>query len=722
MARVRTAFMFLNSLAVSWVLLLCLVVKASLFLVEVSEKRNLLKPEWKDVGPEETAGIVNRAFFIWMNNTFIKGFRTLLTVDVLSPLDTEMLEASKPTKLISSWERGSKPVVAIIPSIPPLTQKLSYAVYQHKTYRLLTLYRGSLVTMIFRKTLRMSASSTSEAEAITLMSADIDRIGSSMSLIHELYASVIELAVALWLLYRLLGIAILAPIGWVIFCLIAAVPLARAAGNAQIPWLEAIETRLTATAKALGSMKAIKMTGLADIVSSRIAGLRMDEIKASRRHRVLNVLVFISYFASTALAPVWAFTAFILIAKARGSETLTEGVAFAVLSIFELLNQPIIYIVDGVEHIQTVINSFQRIQTYLTSPEREDQRDLPASHMSSDSSVFGKDDIHGKVLEDEKIIIPQSQCPDIMLSLNEVSVGYNLEEKIILGGLTFKVRRGQITVIAGPVGCGKSTLLRAILGEVPFKGSIATGFRTAAYCPQTPWSTWGTVRNNIVGMSPWDRTWYDTVVDACALDADFRELPDGDQTMTGTRGSQLSGGQQMRVSFARALYSRNPVMVLDDVLTGLDRTTERHIIDRVFSKDGVLKKLNATVIMASNSAHHLDLGDQVIVLDESGRIVRLGIPKTVSLPISPIQPDITRPQLGLGEQNDDAEAWQEIDMLINPATEQNRYAGDMRVTAVWMQWWTNANAEHPNERTGYWLGVYGALAALTILGCALADW
>lgn len=42
-------------------------------------------------------------------------------------------------------------------------------------------------------------------------------------------------------------------------------------------------------------------------------------------------------------------------------------------------------------------------------------------------------------------------------------------------------------------------------------------------------------------------------------------------------------------------------MVLDDVLTGLDRTTERHIIDRVFSKDGVLKKLNATVIMASNS-------------------------------------------------------------------------------------------------------------------------
>ncbi|KAG8427479.1 hypothetical protein J3459_006657 [Metarhizium acridum] len=191
-------------------------------------------------------------------------------------------------------------------------------------------------------------------------------------------------------------------------------------------------------------------------------------------------------------------------------------------------------------------------------------------------------------------------------------------------------------------------------------------------------------------------------------------------------------------------------MVLDDVLTGLDRTTERHIIDRVFSNDGMLKKLNSTIIMASNSAHHLDLGDQVIVLDENGRIVRRGIPKTVSLPISSIQPNITDPQPAPAEENNDAEVWQEIDMLMDPTTEQNRYSGDMRVygyyaniagrwtisiylfacctfvfgmtfPSVWIQWWTNSNAEHPNERTGYWLGVYGALAALTILGCALAD-
>lgn len=70
--------------------------------------------------------------------------------------------------------------------------------------------------MIFEKTLRMNSASITDAEAITLMSADIDRIGQSMPLIHELYASFIDIAIALWLLYRLLGISMVASIVWIV--------------------------------------------------------------------------------------------------------------------------------------------------------------------------------------------------------------------------------------------------------------------------------------------------------------------------------------------------------------------------------------------------------------------------------------------------------------------------------------------------------------------------
>lgn len=81
-------------------------------------------------------------------------------------------------------------------------------------------------------------------------------------------------------------------------CLLIGLPLAKAAGNAQIQWLEAIEDRLAATAKVLGAMKAIKLTGLTDIVSSRVGNLRLAEIHASLRHRVLVIFsaVVCKYF------------------------------------------------------------------------------------------------------------------------------------------------------------------------------------------------------------------------------------------------------------------------------------------------------------------------------------------------------------------------------------------------------------------------------------------
>jgi uncharacterized protein (DUF4213/DUF364 family) len=78
------------------------------------------------------------------------------------------------------------------------------------------MFRGSLVTLIYEKTLRINSSAIANAEAITLMSADIDRIGQSMPLLHEMYASVLEIALALWLLYRLLGVAMIGAILWIV--------------------------------------------------------------------------------------------------------------------------------------------------------------------------------------------------------------------------------------------------------------------------------------------------------------------------------------------------------------------------------------------------------------------------------------------------------------------------------------------------------------------------
>lgn len=67
--------------------------------------------------------------------------------------------------------------------------------------------RGSLVTLIFDKTLRIQSSAVSGAEAVTHMSADVERVGSGLVELHEIYSSLIEMGLALWLLARLLHVA-----------------------------------------------------------------------------------------------------------------------------------------------------------------------------------------------------------------------------------------------------------------------------------------------------------------------------------------------------------------------------------------------------------------------------------------------------------------------------------------------------------------------------------
>lgn len=243
---------------------------------------------------------------------------------------------------------------------------------------------------------------------------------------------------------------------------------------------------------------------------------------------------------------------YILLAQSRGTGTLTEGTAFAALSAFELLNQPMINAIDGFEHVQTVLNSFRRIQEYLVSEEREDYRTsnlIKAS--SSDSSLSQPNEKDDLTLGDEKAGAyekPYGSDSRTVAVAKDVSAKYTEEKESVLNGLNFEILRGQTTMIYGPVGSGKSTLLKLLLGELPITtGSVSTNFVKAAYCPQTPWITWGTIQQNIVGMSAFDKSYYDRVVQACALNPDFEELTNGDQTHAGIRGSRLSGGQQMRV-------------------------------------------------------------------------------------------------------------------------------------------------------------------------------
>jgi ATP-binding cassette, subfamily C (CFTR/MRP), member 1 len=170
--------------------------------------------------------------------------------------------------------------------------------------------------------------------------------------------------------------------------------------------------------------------------------------------------------------------------------------------------------------------AFQRIQEYLLEPPRFDERlSVKGSNLSpSAAEVF-------PAIQVENVTIrPNPSTPPLLKNIN------------------FVVEKGSFVICAGPVGSGKTMLARALLGELPTaSGTVSVASRRIACCEQSPWLPSGTLREAVCGFGRGDLRWYNEVIRLCCLDEDLRALPDGDQTMVGSRGLNLSGGQRQRV-------------------------------------------------------------------------------------------------------------------------------------------------------------------------------
>ncbi|OJJ44494.1 hypothetical protein ASPZODRAFT_135308 [Penicilliopsis zonata CBS 506.65] len=812
LTRVRTLFFFAAGRNIAFVFLASYCVKIMLLGLELTEKGDLVLDDGKTCGPEDTAGAYQRALFLWLNRLFARSYRSQLSLETLPKIDHDILSASNPDGLRGRWAGANKShrlallwtfvmhykwtvLAPVLPRLaytgftfsqPFLINKvltftsrssdeksanvaygligayaivyigaaISLTLYEHKVYRTLTKFRGSLVTLIYEKALLLnSLSGAWTAESITLMSADIDRLGLCAQDVHELYASTLDVALCIWLLYIYLGVGAAAAAGFNAICLFASFPVATVAGKAQVPWLDAIEARLTATAQALGNIKPIRMTGLAAGVSSTLRCLRAMEISAARRYRICNIFLSIGYFLSYAFTPVFGFGTYVLVTKANDSGALTEETAFAALAIFQLLNKPTVMVVDAIEHLQTVIECFTRIQSYLTRTEQAAYRTITSNQAALEAVTE-----QGIELKPSRSRSTMDNAPHVAAAMSRLTLRYSAEQRPVLEDISLELPRFQTTMIVGPVGCGKSSLLKLLLGQVPPpEGQLYTHFSRAAYCAQQPWVFKATLRENIVGMSsPWDETWYRQVLQACALVSDMNDLPQGDQTGAGMRGGSLSGGQRIRMSLARALYSREPVLILDDVLTGLDSVTQQSISAAVFGPEGLVKRCRSTVIMATSSVDQVRFADRVIVLGKgrvthnvpvkdfssiSDELQRLDDSESAHAPaIKRDDLDVTLSELGIPANDEEAAE----------AADASRQTGDFKAYAfygrvaglksvsiwlffttvfmfglnfpsVWLQWWVDANQRNPNERLGYWLGGFAGLACLAIVANIISD-
>jgi ATP-binding cassette subfamily C (CFTR/MRP) protein 1 len=231
------------------------------------------------------------------------------------------------------------------------------------------------------------------------------------------------------------------------------------------------------------------------------------------------------------------------------------------------------------------------------------------------------------------------------MDVRDASFAWTIGGLPIIHNVSFSIFRNRLVFIIGPVGCGKSTLLKGLLSETPScQGFVYSGASRCSFVDQTPWIQNTTIRRNIIGPAIPDVDWYEEVLRACALDHDIAAMPDSHGTfvpasdeasklyvlifvtdsIVGSKGISLSGGQKQRMALARALYSKNELMIIDDGFSGLDAETEEIVFTKIFGKQGLLKRLGTAVILATHTVHRLRYADHIISLDATGHITEQG--------------------------------------------------------------------------------------------------
>lgn len=630
---------------------------------------------------------------------------------------------------------------------------ITTALYQRQLHRLITKLRGSVIAAVYAKMLRLDSTKLNDNAALTLVTADIMRVCNSLKQIDDLFATPIEIGVAIYLLKRQIGVSCVAPVAISLVMTTISFFNSNTAVPMQKSWLQAVSDRVAMTSSVLGFAKAFKMMGLTEHFTDTIQHMRVLELEKYAEYRKYVTWRNVFAHVPEAVAPPLTLMMFVLL---EGRRALDPSTAFTSLALVALLTSPIQELIHAVPQFQTAIASLDRVQDFLLLGE-----DTAIVSQATDEIDTTRNP--DPVTSSEPTAIKARPKDDIgvstVLSLANVSVLLGADQQRVLHNITIDLKRRRTHLLVGAVGSGKSVLLKAILGDLPFSHGerrLRSRDEGMAFCAQDAWLPNDTVRSLLIGQSDFDCIWYSTVVSACALTSDIGSLPQGDETLVGTKGVSLSGGQRQRLALARALYSRKEIIVADDVLSGLDANTAAQVFSRVFGPHGLCKANGMAAILATHSSHFLTQVDHIIAIGagtiiEQGTFEELDTKKGYVHGIS-----IGTKRLGGSEDHEITPAERPEptapDKIDIAGQDLSRRIGDPAVYAyylrsigwklgiplaltilgfgfgmkfpdLWVKWWSEAEASgHGQHSLAYWIGLLFFFASISVLSGGAHIW
>ncbi len=254
--------------------------------------------------------------------------------------------------------------------------------------------------------------------------------------------------------------------------------------------------------------------------------------------------------------------------------------------------------------------------------------DVVQGGLAAGSRVFELLDITPDI-RDTNGAIPLDGISD-GISFEQVSFKY--EDEMVLKDIDLEVKVGKVVALVGMSGAGKTTLVNLIprfydidKGRITIDGRDIRTFTLKSLREHIGIVTQqtilfnDTVRNNIA-YGDITRSEGEIVEAAKAANAHgfIEKLPLGYDTVIGERGVKLSGGEQQRISIARALLKNPPILILDEATSSLDSESELQVqiaLERLMA--------NRTVFLIAHRLSTIKNADHIVVID-NGRIVEEG--------------------------------------------------------------------------------------------------
>uniref|UniRef100_A0A672QTA2 Multidrug resistance-associated protein 1 n=1 Tax=Sinocyclocheilus grahami TaxID=75366 RepID=A0A672QTA2_SINGR len=449
--------------------------------------------------------------------------------------------------------------------------------------------RTAIVGAVYRKALVITNAArrtSTVGEIVNLMSVDAQRFMDLITYINMIWSAPLQVILALYFLWQNLGPSVLAGVAVMVLMVPVNAVIAMKTKTYQVAQMKSKDNRIKLMNEVLNGIKVLKLYAWELAFKDKVSAIRESELRVLKKTAYLGAVSTFTWVCAPFLVALSTFAVYVLMDE---HNILDAQKAFVSLALFNILRFPLNMLPMVISSMVQASVSMKRLRVFLSHEE----------------------------LDEDNVERPAITACEIV----DGAFSWSKDDSPTLKRINVRIPEGALVAVVGHVGSGKSSLLSALLGEMQKQEGSVSIKGSVAYVPQQAWIQNTTLKDNILFGRDAKDSWYQKVVEACALLPDLEILPGGDLTEIGEKGVNLSGGQKQRVSVARAIYCNCAVYLLDDPLSAVDAHVGKHIFEKVIGPQGLLQ--GRTRVLVTHGLSFLPQADLILVMVD-GEITEMG--------------------------------------------------------------------------------------------------